>query len=581
MVLVFIILLVFGVGIPCILQLQRLSKGFGISSLLLGTVSGTMTAGILSYFVRPALAYPGVLLLFCVSVTGSATLITIIGVDSRNYSYSSTEDTKPVALLLYGSLWCLWLLFIIISSWDLFRATDYASLIGEVNVHTAEEAQIENVIDFSHPRIVTQGQAKAKAKAKSAELGPERSLIDLTTVVPNQGDQWVIPPEPKSGDFFGWRQVKQRHGLHGWLEVNADNPQSQATLRSIPMSTQGILYTPNSFFGYNTYRRIYSQFPSEIPIEYTFHISDRDQHPQNVVTLGKPTIGLGMYKISRVVVEDALTGEITPYTLKDLPEEYNLIHPEEMAISRIDSWGTYRFGWRKHAFGRLNLEQIASDGLEKEVWLVKGTDGRLKYYAAVRWKSSSDTIDGFALYDTRDGSVDLYESPSADPAKVRASLKNIVPATSGSPWEVTEPKQFRTKDGLLVWLATYEADSRFREVGATDSLAIIAAHARSQDAAISELRKRMFEVPEIRKQLAETKEADFVITGFYTLNEQDQTIFVFSIQGDPNKVIRVSSTNMDPQIPLRENVKTHARYVYLPEVDEFTLEADSLSVLNK
>lgn len=542
-----------GVLIPLFIVRDKDAK----VSTLIASIIGGFVAFSMAWWIRPPLMYPGGQLMITMLFTVGTTLFAYSCCRAFSVSGASEDDTRVLGTGLVAVFLCAVIgLFITLSSWDVLRAEGYAAVIGDVKVHQ-EQLATQNYLDFSHPRLVTKDQATLKISSQSSQLGTQASLVSFNDVWPT-GDTWVGALEPVSADPWGFGKILEQGGLKGIISVSADEPLDNA---KVTVLKDGIKYTPTSFGRYNTKRAVYNSVPSLAQDFTTLHVSQTTGNPENVIVLSRPVIGYSMPVVEKIAVQDAVTGALSFYTPENLPEEYNLLYSSQMAVDRFNSWGSYRFGWYQHAFGRVNLEHVAQDGLSNEVWLVKGADDRLKYYMAVKWRNSAGSIDGFALFDTRTGETEIFELPAADPQKVRTVMQNNAPATSGSPWIATEPKQLMTPEGMDVWVATYEANGAFQAVGVADLQGNIAAYGRNFSEAMEKFRSRIFESSELIGVLASKATREVTLTGsYYTMVEDGRSFMIFEVQG--GQPIEVKADSLDMAFPFQsKDAKVTVEYL--------------------
>jgi hypothetical protein len=531
----FLVLTLLGVVLP-LLAVRAFDESPSFWPAAFASIVGGTGAFVIAWWVRPPLMFPGAALSTCIVLTLGLTLLCL--------GLSSTSENKAFGLGMTAAvIFVLWNSGVILSSWDVFRAHDYAAVIGNVVEHSQEETAHIAAIDFTHPRLNTPNQVELKFRSDRSQLGEQASLVDFNDIWPTADDKWIGAIEPIPADPFGFGKLLQQGGLKGYFTVSADDPLSTPELHRLE---DGIKFTPTSFGKYNTDRAVYNRMPNRAVIYRNLHVSESTGHPENVVSLGGPMIGFEMNMVSHVAVQDTITGALRIYSLEDLPEEYQLVLPSSVVVNAFDAWGSYRMGWYQHAFGRSNLEHVARRGASTEpgrqssspeVWLVKGNDGRFKYYLSIQYRNTSGSIDGYALVDTRNWKTEIFEQPAADPEVVRSTMQSNAPATSGHPWMASEPKQFETRHGLSVWIATYSSQGAFQAIGVADRQGNIAAWGRTTDAAMEAFQARLYESPDLLGELASVESKVVTLTGRnYTVTDNGQSVMVFEVEGQSEPI---------------------------------------------
>lgn len=546
----FLLLTLVGVILPLVAN-KAIRKTTSFWSAGFAGVIGAGTAFMLAWWGRPPLMLPGGTLSLCILLTLGVTLL-CESVLSGSEGKTSSSFGLAVAS---AAFFVLWNSSVLVSSWDVFRAQDYASVIGTVVEHSQEETAKIGAIDFTHPRLNTPEQVQLKFRSIRSELREQASLVDFNNIWPTADDRWIGATEPIPADPFGFGKLLQQGGLKGYFTVSADDPLSSPEMHRLD---DGIKFTPTSFGRYNTSRAIYNRMPNRAQIYRNLHVSEATGHPENVVSLGGPTIGFAMDMVSHVAVQDTVTGSLRVYALEDLPAEYQLVLPARVVVNALDAWGSYRMGWYQHAFGRSNLEHVArrsassepdQQSSSPEVWLVKGNDGRFKYYLSIQYRNTSGSIDGYALVDTRNWSTEIFEQPAADPEVIRSTMQSNAPATSGHPWTASEPKLFETRHGLSVWIATYSSNGAFQAIGVADRQGNIAAWGRTTDAAMEAFQTRLYESPDLLGELASLETQVVTLTGKnYTVSDNGQSVVVFEVK-DQSEPIEVLWGEMPADLP--------------------------------
>jgi hypothetical protein len=490
---------------------------------------GSLLAACIGYFAMPPIAWPfGAASCYLLVLWGLALVL-----------YLLTEAITAGGLFVMICLASVLAAGIILNSgigWDVINSQAFVDVAGTVTIH--EEGD-QNIIDTSHPLLVTQDQALRKANAVANGFGDTTNLIHLDHPTLGDDANWYIVAETPG--YWRWKQLLSRGGLPGYVKVNADDPTLAPEVVLLPEG-QRIKYSPYSFFGHNSYRALRSKFPGSTVYKTYFHVNITTGAPEFVFSLGRPTLGYFVNVPNQLVVQNATTGAFSTYPVGQQPDEYQFVYSQSMLSDRVDAWGSYRNGWSAHAFGGANLEHIAvTEGLTREGWPIIQS-GKVKYYLPMQWRSSRGNIQGVMLADAASGKLDLYIQPATDPDQVRLKLDSIIPQKARGNWEAAEPKEYQIGDSLKIWLAPYETTSSvgksFQGVGATDLDADIAVYGETLDKAVEAIRARMLESEKFRSLLANERSEILTVNQWEARQEEGSTVYYFTVSEMPGVVFR-------------------------------------------
>ncbi len=290
-----------------------------------------------------------------------------------------------------------------------FRASEYASLIGEVdNKNFTTDMQQS---DPGHIRLVPRELAAYKADKVLGEAGATigsqfhvaKKYMTLQRV---QGKLvWVAPL-----DFNGWMIWTKVDGAPGYVKVDAENP----NITPVLVDGMKYKYTPNAFFGDNLERYLWiNGYMWKGMTEFSFEEDDQNQ-AWWVVTLFKPTIAFGGRKVVGVAVVNPTNGDIKEYDLKSIPEWIDRVIPRQFAIDYIDGWGEYGKGWWNSWWTKEGVVDATgmdgAGGEEDYVEMVYGADGEPYWFTGITSSSSEDAaLLGVMYMHTRTGKVTYYK----------------------------------------------------------------------------------------------------------------------------------------------------------------------------
>ena len=157
---------------------------------------------------------------------------------------------------------------------------------------------------------------------------------------------------------------------------------------------------------------------SEGLTDYSFEL-DNNGRPFWVITRYERRIGFSGADTRGVLVVDALTGEITRYTVADAPGWIDRIQPEQLVRRQLNYWGAYLHGFWNALFSKRDVVQT-TPGMS----LVYGADGRPYWYSGIQSAGSDKGTNSFVLVDARTKEARRYMIAGANESAARASAEN-------------------------------------------------------------------------------------------------------------------------------------------------------------
>ena len=298
------------------------------------------------YGLMPSLAYPlggwiggWLFILFVISaVIGSS-----IDEDSVNV---------PSIILAIGSIMVI--IGYAIGTSGMFRASDYAKLIGTISDKTEKHwTQDTKQIDPTNIRLVPPNYAFSMAKTvvkDGSQFQLSGKHITLQKIEGKNGLEYVYLVPLDFTGYFVWLNADY---VPGYVKVSATDPYATPKLyTNIKMK-----YTPEAFFGDNLERMLYRKYPNKILMDYSFEADDNGE-VFYVVTVCKPTIGYSGLVVEGVIAFNPQTGTdsgILP--IGTTPSWIDRVMPAEIASANVDYWGLYQGGWVNSWSGKKGLKE--------------------------------------------------------------------------------------------------------------------------------------------------------------------------------------------------------------------------------
>ncbi|MDE1874858.1 MAG: hypothetical protein KGI79_02095 [Patescibacteria group bacterium] len=286
---------------------------------------------------------------------------------------------------------------------SIFNAGTYASLLGHV-----EERDWTRDVQPKDPRHMQMVSAEnalylaQKAVANAGAIGSQFELDWGSATLQKAPDGHLIYAIPF--DFSGFSVWQSSAGVPAYIIVDAEDPERLPQL--VKLSEGGCMhYTPGAFFGQNLERYLrMNGFMGEGLYQPRFEIDDKGQ-PRWVVSTYKPSVAWWGEKIDGVAVVDPVSGEISRYSLDQMPKWVERVFPGGLIGDYIDQRGEYSGGWWNSWWGKKDLTTS-----EMPV-LVCGADDRLQWVTGVTsTNSADDSLIGLMYTDARTGRSVYYRT---------------------------------------------------------------------------------------------------------------------------------------------------------------------------
>jgi len=334
-----------------------LARKFEFAAVLFAI--STVIFWLVFYLALPTLVYP---LFGWVGVAALLVSICAAGLDSI-LSYSDNEDISWVPWLM-PVLGVLAFILFWIAGWGMFRANDYAKLIGPMEERTW--TQDIQPADPAHIRLVPPELAMFLADKQLGEapgsLGSQFHIDrDHAIIQRISGELWYVIPL----DFNGFAVWTSADVAPGYIMVHGDDP----TIPPVLKNDQNFRYTMGAFMWDNLERHLWSNgYLFKGLTDFTLEV-DEEGKAWWVVTVFEPTIVFSGKKVTGVAMVDPQNGDITYYSNDSIPTWVDRVVPDSFVENWIDNWGDLTGGWVNSWWGKHNLMTAG------EPEIVYGSDG--------------------------------------------------------------------------------------------------------------------------------------------------------------------------------------------------------------
>ena len=207
---------------------------------------------------------------------------------------------------------------------------------GNEAIEEVEYQEMIESVDTSQLPVMDEETAKILAEGKlggDATLGSVFEIGDGAKIDVGGTIYWIF--QLNHSGFFAWWSHKVSPGF---ISVNASNASDVEFHKGY-----NILYSPSSYWVFDTMRHVRRQNPTEGLTEYTFEVDD-NWEPFEVITTYKNLTGLLTHEATGVIINNPQTGEETKYSIMDVPEWVDIVQPESFIEDQINNYGKYVHG---------------------------------------------------------------------------------------------------------------------------------------------------------------------------------------------------------------------------------------------
>ncbi len=216
------------------------------------------------------------------------------------------------------------------------------------------------------------------------------------------------------GSIIKWFTNSSK-GIPGYIRIDMTTQEAECVRLE-----QKIKYSKSDHFQRNIYRHLRFAYPTYIFDEINFEI-DEEGTPYWICPVKKYNIGLfGGVTVGRVVLCNAVTGEMQDYAIEDVPLWVDKVFSAEMLIGLYDYYGELKHGYFNSILGQKDCLRT-TDGynyiaLDDDVWV----------YTGVTSVGQDESNVGFVLMNQRTMETRYYEISGADENSAMSSAEGKV-----------------------------------------------------------------------------------------------------------------------------------------------------------
>jgi hypothetical protein len=209
--------------------------------------------------------------------------------------------------------------------------------------------------------------------------------------------------------------TNSREGIPAYMKIDMATQEVECVKLE-----NGMKYSVFEHFGRNLYRHLRFRYPTYIFDSVNFEI-DEEGTPYWICPVKKYTIGLfGGVTIGKVVLVNAVTGDMMEYDIGDVPRWVDRVYSAEMLIDYYDYYGSLKHGFFNSVLGQKDCLKTTEGynyiALEDDVWV----------YTGVTSVSSDESNVGFVLMNQRTMETRYYTVSGAEEFSAMASAEGQV-----------------------------------------------------------------------------------------------------------------------------------------------------------
>lgn len=209
--------------------------------------------------------------------------------------------------------------------------------------------------------------------------------------------------------------TNQSNGIPAYIRINM----ATQTTELVKLD-KGMKYTTSDHFNRNIYRHLRFAHPTYIYGDLSFEIDDRGT-PYWIAPVKKFNIGLfGGETVGKVVLCNAVTGEVDTYNIEDVPEWVDRAYSADLLVQLFNYYGTLKHGFLNSVLGQKDCLKT-TDGynylaLNDDVWM----------YTGVTSVNGDQSNVGFVLSNQRTMETKYYTVEGATESSAMSSAEGQV-----------------------------------------------------------------------------------------------------------------------------------------------------------
>ena len=405
-------------------------KNLKVKALIIGSVVLVLLAAIYYYVALPAInIHSSGFWKFILFILAAATVLFVFfhakiqpknevirnkGVRSFALEFKNPKD-RVIFRLMMGVVIGAVAIFLIGSllSSEIINASKYQSLL---TVETRNFKEDIKEVSYNQIPILDKESAATignRVMGTMVDIVSQFEISDMYAQI-NYKNKPVRVSPLKYGSLIKWF-TDQSSGLPGYVRIDMTTQQAE-----IVRLSEGIKYSTSDHFGRNIYRHLRFAYPTYIFDTISFEI-DEEGTPYWICPTKKYNIGLfGGVTVGRVVLCNAITGEMTDYDVTKVPQWVDKVYSAELLIELYDYYGTLKHGYFNSILSQKDCLKT-TDGynymaMNDDVWV----------YTGVTSVGQDESNVGFVLMNQRTMETRYYTVAGAEEFSAMSSAQGKV-----------------------------------------------------------------------------------------------------------------------------------------------------------
>ncbi len=405
-------------------------KNLKVKALIIGSVVLVLLAAIYYYTALPAInIHSSGFWKFILFILAAATVLFVFfhakiqpknevvrnkGVRSFALEFKNPKD-RVIFRLMMGVVIGAVAIFLIGSllSSEIINASKYQSLL---TVETRNFKEDIKEVSYNQIPILDKESAATignRVMGTMVDIVSQFEISDMYAQI-NYKNKPVRVSPLKYGSLIKWF-TNQSSGLPGYVRIDMTTQQAE-----IVRLSEGIKYSTSDHFGRNIYRHLRFAYPTYIFDTISFEI-DEEGTPYWICPTKKYNIGLfGGVTVGRVVLCNAITGEMTDYDVTKVPQWVDKVYSAELLIELYDYYGTLKHGYFNSILSQKDCLKT-TDGynymaMNDDVWV----------YTGVTSVGQDESNVGFVLMNQRTMETRYYTVAGAEEFSAMSSAQGKV-----------------------------------------------------------------------------------------------------------------------------------------------------------
>lgn len=405
-------------------------KNLKVKALIIGSVLLVLLAAIYYYVALPAInIHSSGFWKFILFILAVATVLFVVfhakiqpknevvrnkGVKGFALEFKNPKD-RVIFRLMMGVVIGAVAVFLIGSllSSEIINASKYQSLL---TVETKNFKEDIKEVSYNQIPILDKESAATignRVMGTMVDIVSQFEISDMYAQI-NYKNKPVRVSPLKYGSLIKWF-TNQSSGLPGYVRIDMTTQQAE-----IVRLSEGIKYSTSDHFGRNIYRHLRFAYPTYIFDTISFEINE-DGTPYWICPTKKYNIGLfGGVTVGRVVLCNAITGEMTDYDVTEVPQWVDKVYSAELLIELYDYYGTLKHGYFNSILSQKDCLKT-TDGynymaMNDDVWV----------YTGVTSVGQDESNVGFVLMNQRTMETRYYTVAGAEEFSAMSSAEGKV-----------------------------------------------------------------------------------------------------------------------------------------------------------